>query len=144
MEEVKILHIQAIRLVSHSIDRALVWPKQFLGKGSARWFAVAFPHSVIQGRHSLSVQCAGDNSPTRIERHGGIFNVHQPVLTDGSTGLTSSQWTMHMHGHLAAACETPGWQFTAGSRFKPRLDSSRLSCEAKIHKQYSKRLHNMI
>ena len=59
---------------------------------------------------------AGDSSPTLREGHRGIlFNAHP---REGTRTLYDYNMMPHR------ACETPGWQFIAGSRFEPRLDGS--------------------
>ena len=56
------------------------------------------------------------------EESRGMFNIHQLMPADGTPSLTSIRGTAHtLMNH--SACETPGWQFIAGSGFKPRLDS---------------------
>ena len=81
-------------------------------------------------------QGGGNNSPTLHEGHPGIFEVHEQI----SASRQDSRWTsIGGTGQTLTnlpACETPGWQFIAGSGFKPRLDSfetsvctSGLSCQ---------------
>ena len=63
-----------------------------------------------------------------VKDFNGIFNIHRLMPADGTPSLMSICVMAHtMMNHLA--CETSGWQFVAGSGFKPRLNS----LEASVH-----------
>ena len=83
-----------------------------LGKGYAGWFAIAFP--VISQDMNLEFVRVPVTTRTIWERHCGIFNTHQrPVL---------GRWETQVSGLIRhPACKTPGWQYIAGLRFKPRV-----------------------
>ena len=93
--------------------------RSFLSRGYTGWFAIAFPAVVWVGIWNLLmvpvIVC--------ILFAKDIFNVHQRKPADRTSSLTSIQGAAHTSTNHPA-CETPGWQFIAGSGFKPRRDSS--------------------
>ena len=81
------------------------------------------------GRADTSTRLTVYSSSTlREEGCRGIFNGYQRMLADGTPSLTSIWRTAHTHTLMPRpACETPGWPFVSGLRFKPLLDSSEVS-----------------
>ena len=73
-------------------------------------------------------QGASNSSPTLHKGHSGFFNIHQWMPVDRTPGLTSIQGMAHTLMNYPA-CETPGWEFIAGSGFEPKLHS----LEASVH-----------
>ena len=81
------------------------------------------------------VQGPSESWLTHREGHHRIFNVHQLMPVDRRSSLSSTQETARTHMNHPA-CETPRWQFIAGSGFKSRQDGletsiriSRPSCQ---------------
>lgn len=72
-----------------------------------------------------SFQGACDSSPTFHEGHHGIFKAHQLMLEDGTPGLMSIPGTAHTQ--MPAKHQD---EFTVGSRFEPRLESSEASAQS--------------
>ena len=86
------------------------------------WVVYHYLPSSSLGRNLEFVHGAGDGSPNIHEGHHGIFDVHQLMLANGTPSLTPIQGMAHKLMNRPA-CETPGWQFIAGSGFKLMLDS---------------------
>ena len=59
--------------------------------------ATSNPDEVRRMALTLDVHGAGESSPSRCERHCGIFNIHQLMSADKTSSLKSIRQTVHTH-----------------------------------------------